>query len=84
MPNRSPAEVSITYKVGDRVRIKHSGFGVGRIVEERGPLGPGGVPIYRVLVQVKPAPISIEVREDQLLPPPAASKTNGIGHGSME
>ncbi len=38
----------------------------GRIVELRGPLGPGGAQIYRIRVAFKPKPSYIEVREDQL------------------
>ena len=34
--------------------------------EYRGPFGPKGAHIYRVLVQKKPRPVYIEVREDQL------------------
>jgi hypothetical protein len=43
-------------KLGDRVKIRLSGGLSGRIVELRGPLGPGGVQIYRVLVRRKPEP----------------------------
>jgi hypothetical protein len=53
-------------KLGDRVRIRDSGGLRGRIVELRGPLGPGGVQIYRVRVSRKPKPSYIELREDQL------------------
>jgi hypothetical protein len=52
--------------LGDRVRIRDSGGLRGRVVELRGPLGPGGVQIYRVRVPRKPKPSYIEVREDQL------------------
>jgi hypothetical protein len=41
------------------------------IVELRGPLGPGGVQIYRVRFRRKPTPAYIEVREVQLEPIPA-------------
>ena len=43
----------------------------GRIVELRGPLGPGGAQIYRIRLRQKPKPVYIEVREDQLtlIPP---------------
>ncbi len=60
-------------KLGDRVRIRLSGGMKGRIVELRGPLGPGGAHIYRVQTQRKPEPVYVEVREDQLevLPPKA-------------
>ena len=53
-------------KLGDRVKIRLSGGLRGRIVELRGPLGPGGVQIYRVRVRRKPEPKYIELREDQL------------------
>jgi hypothetical protein len=54
-------------KVGDQVRILNSGFTTSaKIVEFRGPLGPGGMRIYRVRVRGKPTPIYGEFREDQL------------------
>jgi hypothetical protein len=56
-------------KLGDRVKIR---YGMkGRIVEWRGPLGPGGAQIYRVQTRRKPEPVYIEVREDQLILLPA-------------
>lgn len=59
------------YNVGDRVKIKLSNGMRGRIVELRGPLGPGGMHIYRIRVKRDPKPTYIEVMEDQLvlLPP---------------
>jgi hypothetical protein len=59
------------FKVGDRVQVLHHPKMRGRIVELRGPLGPGGAQIYDVRFPRKPKPIYIEVREDQLilLPP---------------
>ncbi len=53
-------------KVGDLVNIRNSGYRRGRIVEYRGPLGPGGAHIYRVRVRHKPRPAYAEFREDQL------------------
>jgi hypothetical protein len=53
-------------KDGTVVRILHSGYDRAWIAEYRGPLGPKGARIYRVLVQWKPRPVYIEVREDQL------------------
>ena len=44
-------------KRGERVKITIGSGPIGRIVELRGPLGPNGMQVYRVLV---------EVREDQL------------------
>ena len=52
--------------VGAVVRIRNSGYARARIAEYRGPLGPNGARIYRVLVQKKPRRLYIEVREDQL------------------
>lgn len=53
-------------QVGTVVKILHTGYRKGKIVEYRGPLGPGGARIYRVRVRSKPKPAYIEVREDQL------------------
>jgi hypothetical protein len=53
-------------KVGTVVKILNSGYGRAEIAEYRGPLGPAGARVYRVLVQKKPRPVYIEVREDQL------------------
>jgi hypothetical protein len=58
-------------KLGDRVKIRHSSGLQGRIVELRGPLGPGGALIYRIRIRRKPKPVYIEVREDQLVLVPA-------------
>lgn len=53
------------FKVGDRVKILHSVLR-GRIVEERGPLGAGGMLVYRVRIPHKPKATDIEVGADQL------------------
>jgi hypothetical protein len=56
-------------KPGDRVRIIFPGSfteRTGRIVELRGPHGPGGMQVYRILLRKKPKRVYIEVREDQL------------------
>jgi hypothetical protein len=53
-------------KVGTTVKILKSGYGRAKIAEYRGPFGPKGVRVYRVLVQQKPRRVYIEVREDQL------------------
>jgi hypothetical protein len=53
-------------KVGTAVKILNSGYRRARIAEYRGPLGPKGARVYRVLVQKKPQRVYIEVREDQL------------------
>jgi hypothetical protein len=53
-------------KDGTVVKILNSGYGRARIAEYRGPLGPKGARVYRVLVQKKPRRVYIEVLEDQL------------------
>jgi hypothetical protein len=53
-------------KDGTVVKILNSGFNRAVVAEYRGPLGPKGARIYRVLVQMKPRRMYIEVREDQL------------------
>jgi hypothetical protein len=60
------------FQVGDMVRIRNSGYGRGRIVEDRGLLGPKGARVYRVQVRRKPSPAYIEVLEEQLEPAPSA------------
>lgn len=62
-----------TWNLGDRVRIRHSVDMEGRIVELRGPLGPGGAEIYRVELSPEPDATYIEVREDQLIRVPSNS-----------
>ena len=53
-------------KTGTAVKILHSGYSRAWVAEYRGPLGPKGTRIYRVLVEKKPRRVYIEVREDQL------------------
>ena len=57
---------SPAFKVGDMVKIRHSGFKRAKVVELWGPLGPGGVQVYRVIVRRKPTPMYIDLMEDQL------------------
>ena len=52
-------------KPGTVVKIRLSGFHRAQIAEYRGPFGPKGARVYRVLVSRKPR-MYIEVREDQL------------------
>jgi hypothetical protein len=59
----APAE---PLKLGTLVKIRHSGFMPGPIVEYRGPLGPRGMRVYRIRIRKKPRPGYIEVCEDQL------------------
>jgi hypothetical protein len=51
---------------GTFVKILNSGYRRAKIAEYRGPLGPKGARVYRVLVQKKPRRVYIEVLEDQL------------------
>jgi hypothetical protein len=53
-------------KVGTVVKILKSGYDRATIAEYRGPLGPKGARVYRVLVEKTPRRVYIEVREDQL------------------
>lgn len=50
---------------GTLVEVLDSGFKRAKIAEYRGPLGPKGARIYRVIVRKKPS-LYMEVREDQL------------------
>jgi hypothetical protein len=59
-------KAAVPLKLGDLVQIRHAAKMRGRIVELRGPLGPGGAQIYRVRIFRKPKPKYIELREDQL------------------
>jgi hypothetical protein len=71
MAEREWEHPTLLFKLGDRVKIRRSGGLRGRIVEWRGPLGPGGTQIFRVMFRRKPRPAYIEVREDQLEVVPA-------------
>lgn len=51
---------------GTLVEILNSGFKRATVAEYRGPLGPNGARIYRILVLKRPSPLYMEVREDQL------------------
>lgn len=66
MSQQSSVTEPRSFRRGDRVRIKYYAGKPGRIVEERGPLGPGGALVYRVLISRDPVNSYIEVREDQL------------------
>jgi hypothetical protein len=54
------------FTLGDMVKILRSGYKRAKIIELRGPLGPGGKQVYRVLLRRKPSPVYIEVLEEQL------------------
>lgn len=59
-------KLSEPMKVGTVVKIRDSGYPRATIAEYRGPLGPKGTHVYRVLVESKPRRVYIEVLEDQL------------------
>jgi hypothetical protein len=69
------AQSSPLLKVGDRVKILHSGNKRGRIVELRGPLGPGGAQVYGVRLRVGSKPTYVEFWEDQLAPLTSKAKS---------
>jgi hypothetical protein len=56
--------------IGTIVRIRDSGYGLAKIIECLGPLGPDGARVYRIQVRKKPRPAYIEVVEEQLEPEP--------------
>jgi hypothetical protein len=72
------AKVVTPLNIGDRVRIRNYAGKYGRIVEYRGALGPGGAPIFRVLVQRKPSISYIELRGDQLERAPSFGKIRRV------
>jgi hypothetical protein len=53
-------------KDGTVVKILNSGYERAEVAEYRGPLGPKGARVYRVVVEKKPRRVDIEVLEDQL------------------
>jgi hypothetical protein len=64
------------FNLGDRVKLRHFGATRARVVEVCGPIGPGGVQVYRIVVVRKvpgtrPIRTYIAVMEDQLEPIPA-------------
>src|SRR5258707_7281473 len=82
-PANTKAKSVATFSLGDRVEFLH--FGRGTITELRGPLGPGGAQVYRVLYRRKPKAAYIEVLGNQIrpakivkLPKPAGSKSPPI------
>jgi hypothetical protein len=74
MPTRKPktqTRATPKLQLGETVKVRHHEHLLGRIVELRGPLGPGGAYVYRVVFGRKPLRRSIELREDQLIVVPA-------------
>jgi hypothetical protein len=64
-----PNEANGSIKVGDRVKVLGAeavGGLRGRVVELRGPLGPGGAEVYRIRFGGKRRPNYTEVLADQL------------------
>lgn len=53
-------------EVGTYVRIVNSRYGISRIVEYRGKLGPNGARVYLVEFRPEPDPAYTEVLEEQL------------------
>lgn len=70
MPRRStespPMAPPNLLRVGDLVRFRSQPTVRGRVVELRGPLGPGGAQVYRLLLRRKPVRAFVEAWEDQL------------------
>jgi hypothetical protein len=71
----TPNKTSPLFRVGDRVKIRHWDWRA-RIVEFRGPLGPGGMLVYRVRIPNKPKPRYIELCEDQLIAIPTTTNAD--------
>lgn len=78
MAKNMQVELSASFHLGDRVRIKDLAGQVGRIAELRGPLGPGGASVYRVKVQKKPRASYIEVLGNQLESLPKADQDTAV------
>ena len=92
-PENKKAKPVLAFSLGDRVEILH--FGRGKIIDLRGPLGPDGAQVYRVLYRRKPKAAYIEVLGNQLRPskttkhpkpaggnlPPVAGAPGGVGTG---
>ncbi len=67
------AKKKVTPKLGDHVKVRYWPKIQAQVVEERGPLGPKGVLMFRIRVEEDPEPSFIDVREDQLEVIPAES-----------
>lgn len=63
---RAKKKVVPTFRLNDRVVIAYSDGMEGKVIELRGPLGPGGAAVYRVLLRRKPRVEYVEVLGDQL------------------
>jgi hypothetical protein len=78
MRDRRKATSVDPLKLGDRVKIKGREDILGRIIEFRGALGPGGASVYGVQIQNKPAVSYIELREDQIELAPIPARVRRI------
>jgi hypothetical protein len=79
MATKKPSPAPL-FQVGDRVKIRYWEHLPARIVEFRGPLGPGGTFVYRIRIAYKPKPSYAEIPEDELIAIPTPSK-NADGDG---
>jgi hypothetical protein len=77
MAEKKQPNSSVSFNLGDRVKIKDFAGQVGKIVEYRGALGPGGEPVYRVKVRRKPNASYIELLGNQLEVVPQGSEKPG-------
>ena len=84
MAEEKQFHVFVSFKLGDRVRIKNYSGKVGKIVEYRGLLGPGGAPVYRVQVKRKPNISYIELLGNQIevVPPSPRVPSHAVGKAS--
>ena len=78
MPGQKKSIPIAALKLGDRVKLKGREGLVGRIIEFRGPLGPGGTAVYGIEMQNKPVVSYIELREDQIEHAPVPVRIRGI------
>lgn len=65
-PTPQKAKPTHVFTIGDMVEVLH--LGPGKIVELRGPLGPNGAEVYRVMYRTWPRPGYLEVWADQIRP----------------
>lgn len=75
------------FKIGERVKLKTQGGRIGRIAEYRGPLGPKGAKVYRVLIRLKPRRGYVEVVESHLEAAgvgPATSQKSKRSDGTLD
>ncbi len=80
MPKKRESKTAVsptTFSLGDRVEIIR--FGPGKIIELRGPLGPDGALVYRVLYRRKPNAGYIEVLGSQLRHAKVVKRPKAVG-----